>query len=181
MRKTYRCRLAGFSLAELLLAMGVLAVLATLALPSMAAMVRRAQLDTTVNDFYSGLMLARAEAVKRGRRVSLCPGAADGAACDASAGWAAGFMVFADDNDNGQRDAGEDIVRVAPASRRPDLRTWSTAPLSAGISYIGTGETRALNGALQMGTVTFCLHGEGRRVVINSTGRPRLEQAGQGC
>lgn len=90
----------GFTLPELLITIAVSAVLASLAMPSLSAMVERNRISTTTNQLVSSLLLMRSEAAKRGFDVSICAVDDTGAACDAAAtDFSNGWIVFTDYRD----------------------------------------------------------------------------------
>lgn len=76
---------------ELMVAVAIIAILATLAAPSFNDAILSNKLTGYANSFVSSAQLARSEAIKRGRTVKLCA-SADGAAC-ASGGWEQGWIV----------------------------------------------------------------------------------------
>ncbi|THF62776.1 GspH/FimT family pseudopilin [Pseudothauera rhizosphaerae] len=163
---------AGFSLIELLVALAVLAVIAAIGVPSWQGLMRDTRLTSTSNEIFTALFHARSEAIRRGRRATLCT-SADGEWCATGVDWHAGWMLFEDGNDNGRRDAGETIVAVSGA-RSGRLRITGNDPVRNYVSYVPTGMTRTTSGALQMGRFTICHGGRGRQIVISASGRPRV-------
>ena len=163
---------AGFSLIELMVTLAVMAVLIGIAMPSFANLVRETRLTAATNDLHAALFYTRSEAIKRGRRVTICT-SADGETCSPGAGWHAGWIVFDDANGDGLRDADEALLRVGPGTDAALVITGN-APVRNHVSYIAAGTTRAVSGALQMGTITACAQGHGRQIVINAAGRPRV-------
>ena len=162
----------GFSLIELMITLAVLSVLLGLAVPSFSSTVRSTRLATTTNDFLGALFLTRSEAIKRGKRVTMCT-SVDSISCAANVGWHRGWIMFEDTNGNALREAGEAILRVE-VDRPGQIRITGTSTMRDYISYIPTGSTRAASGALQMATITICESGVGRQIVINVAGRPRV-------
>lgn len=63
----------GASLLELIIALVLVAVLALGAFPSFRALTERNRLTSVANELVSVLQLARAEAIRRNRRVEICP------------------------------------------------------------------------------------------------------------
>ena len=63
MLKLVRCR--GFTLIELLVGMSIIAVLALFGFPAMATFLQNSKLSNAAASYYSGIQLARAEAIRR--------------------------------------------------------------------------------------------------------------------
>lgn len=96
-----RHRSAGFTLLELMIAVTVLAIGMSIAVPSFTDIIRRNRLTTQTNNLMSALAIARSEAVKRGTSVTVCPAnALTGPGADQCSGvdnWAQnGWIVFSD-------------------------------------------------------------------------------------
>jgi len=162
----------GFSLIEVVVVIAVAAILAGIALPSFAALMRETKLTASTNDLLGTLYFARSEAVKRNRRVTICTSSTH-SDCARDIGWDRGWLVFEDADGDGQRDVAEQILGSG-ARRDSDLTMWGDDSVRDYISYVPTGETRKSTGALQMGAVTACDEGIAKRVVIAATGRPRI-------
>ncbi|MBX3692088.1 GspH/FimT family pseudopilin [Dokdonella sp.] len=79
-----RARPRGFTLLELLITIAVVAILAGLALPSFREFRIRMNVSDATNGLVHALSLARTEAVKRGRPMSVEP---------VVAGWSSGWVV----------------------------------------------------------------------------------------
>ena len=167
----------GFSLIELLVVLAISALLLGLAVPSFGGLVRDTRLSTAANELHSAIFYTRSEAIKRGRRVTICT-SVDGQSCSAGAGWHAGWIVFDDANGNGLRDPDEALLRVGQA-QRAGITVTGNMPVRNHVSYVAAGTTQAVSGALQMGTITACAHGRARQIVINAAGRPRVVRDAQ--
>jgi len=102
----------GFTLVELMVTVAVAAILLTLAVPNVRTMVQNNRITAQVNDFATAATLARSEAVRRSRLVTLCI-SSDQDTCDESGSdWSAGWIVI-----EGEAGGGGNVLRVweAPA------------------------------------------------------------------
>jgi type IV fimbrial biogenesis protein FimT len=99
-------RVQGMTLVELMIAMLVLAILMSIAVPSFRNFAADSRTSAATSDLVTALNLARSEALRRGTRVVACA-SEDLADCSDSDTWTTGWIVFADPNGNGDADAGE--------------------------------------------------------------------------
>ncbi|MEJ6022721.1 GspH/FimT family pseudopilin [Ramlibacter sp. PS4R-6] len=169
----------GFTLVELMAVLAVASILLGAGLPAFTGMIRSVKLTTATNDLFSGFLLARSEAVKRNSRAVVCK-SMDGVSCSATGGWEQGWIVFHDANNNGLRDGSEEVISRMQALPK-DLRLSGNLNVAKYISYLPSGETKLVSGAFQAGTITLChpslRGGEARNIVINASGRPRVQKA----
>ncbi len=100
----------GLTLIELLVALAVLVILLTVAVPGMRNFIKNNRISAAANGIATSMALARSEAVRRGRPVTVCA-SAGGTACDGAA-WADGWIVFVDQGTPGSVDGNDEIVRV---------------------------------------------------------------------
>jgi len=95
---------AGFTLWELLVTVLVAGILLGLGVPSLQDAQRNNAISGAVNDLVTGLLAARAEAVKRRVPVTLCaspdPTAGNPVCTQTGAGANGGFIVWVDENGN---------------------------------------------------------------------------------
>ena len=90
---------AGFTLQEMLVVMAIMGIVAAMAVPSFRDFAIQRSIAAQITDLTSALRLARSEALKRGREVSLCPtddpSVANGRPkCTNSRDWKKGYLVF---------------------------------------------------------------------------------------
>ena len=92
----------GFSLMEVMVTVGILAILAALAAPSFQPLIDKWRVQQTVENMKSTLYYARSEAIKRGGRVGIQKND-DVADCTASTSqeWGCGWFVFVDSEGTG--------------------------------------------------------------------------------
>jgi len=166
----------GVTLVELMVVLAVAAILVGLAIPGFASLVHSSRLSAATTELLVSLHLARGEAIKRNARTVVCI-SADGSTCSTSGGWHQGWLIFHDANNNAALDPGEMVINARQAL--PDsIRLTGNSTVSKYISYAPSGGTKSVMGAFQAGTLTVCnvadASGAARRVVISSTGRPRV-------
>ena len=64
---------AGFTLQEMLVVMAIMGIVAAMAVPSFRDFAIQRSIAAQITDLTSAMRLARSEAIKRGREVSMCP------------------------------------------------------------------------------------------------------------
>ena len=107
-----RCQ-HGFNLLELMVGISVLGILLAFGVPSFTAMIRTNRLVEQSNGMVGALNYARSEALKRGYRVSACPGSSG--ACSGGTDWNAGVLVFTDDTGTtGTIDDSDEVLQSCP-------------------------------------------------------------------
>ena len=118
----------GFTVIEAMITIAVASVTIAVALPSYSTIVRNGLLARHIYGFYSALNMARSEAIKRGRSVSVCP-STDRVSCAASGTpWEQGWIVFVDSNNNHVVDGTDQVL-------------WAERNLTAGYTLRGSSAT----------------------------------------
>jgi len=151
----------GFTLIELLIALSIVAIVMGIAVPSFQAMIANNRLTTQANSMVGALNIARSEAAKQNKRVTVRKNAG---------GWASGWHVFIDNKKYGLFDGTDKDIRQYPAITGNTIKTSVTNYLS----YFPDGRSN-VNASFYFcspsasGLATF------RRVVIYNSGRIRTE------
>ena len=115
-------RMRGFSLIEVMVTVGILAILAALAGPSFQPLIDKWRVQQTVENMKSTLYYARSEAIKRGGRVGIQKND-DVADCTASTSqeWGCGWFVFVDSEGTGNgkwnKNKEEILQTIAPPTK----------------------------------------------------------------
>lgn len=181
----------GFTLIELMVLLGVVAVLFTVGLPQLSIFLKGNRMVSNTNDLLAGLNVARSEAIKVGGRVSICRSANAGSvppACSAGAGnWEAGWFVWVDsDNTVGAYNSVSDgpVLRVntGVSGSQVTITVPATDNIGNFVSFTSRGIPKTGNGAAQSGVFRICddrglkntsNNVVARGVLLNASGRAR--------
>lgn len=156
---------AGLSLIQLLLALGLLAGLAALALPGFQDVLDQTRVDTMRMQLLTAFAAARSTAISRRHAVSVCA-SDDGRHC--SLDWSAGWLIYRDRRRQDQPAAPDDVLHYQPGQRARGIRATATSGRPT-LRYGANG--RSLGSNL---TIALCLRDERRGdVIVNNTGRAR--------
>lgn len=164
----------GFTLQEMLVTLCISGTLVSGG-AGMWNVVQQNAMTAAANDLVTHLALARTEAITKNKRITVCP-TDDQQSCLKADGdytnWQSGWMVYADENDNGKPDDGE-IIRVQGEPTRGITIRSSRARTH--VAYQPTGLSRG-------STITMAICSErdpslARYVIVSNTGRARVAQA----
>lgn len=186
-------RNTGFTLIELIITVVLAAIVLTIGVPTFRTAILNNTRVAQVNEFVGVLSLARSEAAKRGLRVVICrSNNASNCATDTTGVWESGWVVFVDQNQDGDSNPytpsnqpnSADILKVQGSIDRSfSLRSGSA--FTQWIAYIPNGVSIGNTG---LGTGTFRLCDsrgvdQARFVVISATGRVRTreKETGDAC
>ena len=163
----------GVTATELLVALAVVGVLMSLAVPGFATLARSVGLSSAANELLLALHMARSSAVLRGLPVAVCLTADDKTCLVTPDSAATGWLVFVPDGSAAAaRPAavGEVLTRfhlperLTVSASRPTVTFWPVTRAAA------------------TSTFDLCdLAGAGRSIVVSQTGRPRVATEATSC
>ena len=85
----------GFTLIELMIVISIAAILLAIGVPSFQYVTSANRASSEINGLLGDLQFARAEAIREGQTVTVCP-SANGTSCSGSTSWKNGWLVFSD-------------------------------------------------------------------------------------
>ena len=164
----------GFTLIELMIAIGLTGLLLSMAVPALDIFVSNARQTGAINDFVSTIHQARSTAVTTNTRVTICP-SAGGTDCE-SVDWNSGWIVFSDPDSDRTVDNDETIIAVSGAV---DGLTFESSEFGAFLMYRPNG--RVMNASLNGSSGAFTVCDDrgsnyAKVMIIDLSGRPRLSK-----
>lgn len=153
-------RQRGFTITEALVAIGIIAILAALAIPSFRDTIDKYRLKSAADGLYSALQFARSEAVKQNKTVS--------AFFISGASWCYGISASACDCSQAKTTSNCELGLVSGSD--------FTGIQLTGTTFSGdTTHFNALRGTADNGSVTFqSSTGKQARAIVSTLGRVRL-------
>jgi type IV fimbrial biogenesis protein FimT len=106
-------RLKGTTLIELMMVVGILAILGTLGVPSFLSIITKSRIMSETNQLNGLIRFARFKAIEQAQLTVLCP-TSDYSVCNND--WNAPKIVFIDANHNNERDPQESMLMSMPKS-----------------------------------------------------------------
>ena len=172
----------GFTLIELIFTVALISIMIGIAVPSFRTFISNYRATSATNDLLQGITLTRAEALKRGRKVTLSPIGGD---------WANGWTIFIDTG-----------VATPPVWASPEelIFTHSLLPTTVSVTgpngtgtpfggnyvaFDGTGYPRSTVGGILSGGVqikdSMTTPNNIRTVCLSLLGRPRVITGAADC
>ena len=164
----------GFTLIELMIAVGLTGLLLSLAVPALDQFTTSARSTSTVNDFVSSMHVARSTAITTNFRTTVCA-SAGGANCEAVS-WDQGWIVFTDRDSDQTVDNGETIVAT---SEGIDGLSIQSGEFGQFLMYRPNGRVMTASANGNSGQFTVCDNrgSEYAKVlIVDLSGRPRMSK-----
>lgn len=171
----------GLTLLELLVALGVLALLAGLAVPGFQALQQNVLIRLEAGRLLQAALLARSEALARGQPVTLCPAAdSEGQRSACQGDYSQGWLVYANPGLDAQPSDSTQLLQSWPPLGGLHIRNRAgNAAVAAAITWHPDGSARR--------NLTWMVCSRSRpdllswSLVLNQVGRPRLARGWGNC
>jgi len=171
----------GYTLIEVMVIMGIVGVMAAVAIPGLQDSVERNARESAVQDVMTAVQLTRSEAVAGARNVSICRSTNQTSCAGGSGGadWNGGWIIFTDGGTAGTLGTGDTLLQVHGVGNNQSKITLKT---SANGNFSGDYLQFDKDGFLRTSTTgayfKFCdldnITTKARAVWISNTGRSAL-------
>jgi type IV fimbrial biogenesis protein FimT len=156
---------AGTSLTELLVSLGIVSALATIAIPAVTSLYWQMELSSATNRLYNLVQLARHNALTQQTRVSVCPLSTSG---DCSKIWKGNISAFTDTNGNRNFDEGDTLLNTYELPE-PIKIIWRGMGSGNNLHFNRQGITFVSNG-----TFTLTHREKTMQLIISRLGKPKV-------
>lgn len=171
----------GYTMLELMVVVGIAAILAAMTVPSLQDTIERNAREAAMQDITTGISLARSEAVAQGRSVSICR-STNQTACAAGAGgadWDDGWIIFSDSGTAGSLGSGDTLLQVhGPSNNQSKITLLSRTNSNFSGDFLQFNRDGFLNNSTTGAYFRFCDHDnivtKARAVWLSNTGRPAI-------
>ena len=164
----------GFTLIELMIAVGLTALLLGLAVPALDMFTTNARQTGAINDFVASMHIARSTAVTTNFRTTVCA-SASGVTCE-PVDWDQGWIVFNDRDSDQVVDNDENIVA---SSGGIDGLSIQSGEFGQFLMYRPNGRVMTTSAAGNSGQFTVCDNrgsDHAKVLIVDLSGRPRLSR-----
>jgi len=171
---------SGFTIPQIMITLGIVAIVLSMAVPSMSTMIKDNRLATQLNRVVADIHFARSEAVKRDVRVILCRSASPNAptpVCGGTANvWDTGYIIFADDGNytNNVYNNGTDVLLRRGQPTLPNITIRTNATWNNNLEFNSNGTTNEGNFTAIMSLCDDRREDQGRQIQIMPNGIPKL-------
>lgn len=176
----------GFTLVELMITLAVVAIVVSIAAPSMGQFIRENRATTQANNLMANLQTARSEAINRGVRVSLRR------TSPSNNVWEDGWIMFTDWNANGAFDGNaaqkncslenQDCLLIEESSLPNGMTLRTRGNYAEWLSFLPSGQIRSSGGGLANDTFTLCAPMTNmRQIIVSPGGRARVVEGDSPC
>ena len=162
----------GFTLAELIVSLSILAIMLALAVPSFGNIVKSNRAAALVNDLLTDLHIARSEAIKRNQPVTMCK-SSDRQTCTGN--WGDGWIIFSDMDRNRKidNDQGDRLLAISDAIGNSLNVSWNAFRSDNYVQFSSMGFIHSNNGTFKVCPPDNDVR-QARAVIINRVGRARV-------
>lgn len=172
-------KIRGFTIPELVITLGMIAILMSVAVPSIGHMVKDNRLTAQVNNVVGDIHYARSEAASRGTRVILCrtgsPTASVPSCSGTTGNWSTGYIMFADGSSGADNvyDHGVDTLLRRGMAAEDGVAVRTNASWNRNLEINPNG---SLNETMTAFMALCDDRGKehGRQIRISLSGQPRL-------
>ena len=132
----------GFTLVELMTAVAIMAIIATLALPSFRNLINSNKATSTAEELVNSLGVGKSEALQRNGVVTICPSTnstTSSPTCSTTnTDWKSGWLVFVDGDNDGSYSSTSDTLlrRGSPASNLTSLTSYNEASTCTSVALV---------------------------------------------
>jgi type IV fimbrial biogenesis protein FimT len=170
----------GFTLVELLIVVGIMAIVLAIAVPDFVTSTRKLQTKHQAKEMAAAIKLAQSEAIRLRQRVSMCRSNSSQTSCNLSTphgDWSDGWIIWIDLNSGGGVNPNEPVLAVQPAVNKgyKKIASGNIAPRivfnadGSAPSYIGNIEFYYYDTSNPSNKIALTT------LIINSAGRLRIQ------
>jgi len=174
---------------ELLITVAIVGILAAIAIPSYRETMRNNRVVSVSNEVIGAINYVRSEAIKRGKRVTLCKTSdisASTPSCSTATtvGWHNGWIIFVDEISTGTLgtyDSGtnQDTLLKLGKPQTSSITISPDTTFKDYISYLPIGVSKGKT--TSSGGITICSDSKKRKIYINTIGRIRVQKESDGA